>query len=75
VLEPAHHHFLLSSFLLKREVNLLRVYSMSYSAKVTTTTTDTFLLFLWIFTFPATNSGQHMLKCFSFVKEANHLAK
>lgn len=75
LLEPAHHHFLLSSFLPKREVNLLWVYSVNYSAKFTTTTTDTFLLFLWIPTFPVTSSGQHTSKCFSIVKEATILAR
>lgn len=48
LLQPAHQHFLLSSFLPKREVNLLRVYSRSYSAKFTTTATECgFPPFLW----------------------------
>lgn len=75
LLEPARHHFLLSSFLPKREVNLLWVYSGNYSTKFTTTTTDTFLLFLWIPTFPLTSSGQHTSKCFSIVKAATLLAR
>lgn len=75
LLQPAHQHFLLSSFLPKRKVNLLRVYSRSYSAKFTTTATDTFLLFLWFPTFPVTSSGQYPSKSFSIVKAATLLAR
>lgn len=75
LLEPAPHQFLLSSFLPKREVNLLWVYSVNYSAKFTTTPADTFLLFLWIPTFPVTSSGQHTSKCFSIAKETTPLAR
>lgn len=67
--QPAHHHFLLSSFLLKREVSLLWIHSMNNSTEFTTTTTGIFLFFLCILTFLVISSGQQTPKYFSIDKK------
>lgn len=75
LLEPVHYHFLPSSFLPKRKDSLLWVYSTNYSAKFTTTTTDTFLFLLWSLTVPVASLVQHTSKCFPVAKAATLLAR